>query len=417
MVNEVDDNVSGDVFITAVTDWLMLQALGHAPVEVIFDGCCQRLYAAGLPISRAMLTFRTLHPLYASTIMYWRRGEDVSSSRTRHEDAFSSEQFQSSPIHRLMKSRTPFLRRRLRGSTSLLDFPVLEELKEQGAADYLAYKVGFSSTPDQDDYQDGIIGSWTTDRLNGFTDQELNWLMRVQSRLAVACKVQIQHVATHDVLNAYLGPNAGHRVREGQIRRGDGERIETVIWYSDMRDSSRWAEALSADQFLKVVNGYFECTAGAVILHGGEVLRFIGDAVLAIFPVLENDRDGRSAAKQAMLAAGEAERRLQHLNGRRLENSEEPLDFGLGLHIGELTFGNIGIAERLEFTVVGEAANEVSRLESLSKTVGRRVLASEKFADLVDIAWESVGEHKLRGVSNPAIVMSPREGAALEFEA
>lgn len=412
-MTEKDDIASGDVFITAVTDWLMLQALGHARIEDIFDGCCQRLYAAGLPISRAMLTFGTLHPLYASTIMYWRRGEDVRSSRTRHEDAFSSEQFNQSPIHRLMNSRTPFLRRRLRGSTSLLDFPVLEDLKEQGAADYLAYKVGFSSAPDQDDYQDGIIGSWTTDRANGFTDQELNWLTRVQSRLAVACKVQIQHVETHDVLDAYLGPNAGHRVREGQIRRGDGERIETVIWYSDMRDSSRWADELPADQFLKLVNGYFECTAGAVMQNGGEVLRFIGDAVLAIFPVLSDGNDPQlarvNAATRAMQSAREAEKRLLKLNAGLAEKNKSPIDFGLGLHIGELTFGNIGIAERLEFTVVGAVANEVARLESLSKQVGRRILVSENFASLVDIPWQSVGEHKLRGVTNPVVVMSPQQ--------
>ena len=195
---------------------------------------------------------------------------------------------------------------------------------------------------------------------------------------------------------------------QGNIRRDKGEQIEAVIWFSDMRDSTRWADELEADDFLALVNSYFECTASAVISSGGEVLRFIGDAVLGIFPVEEQGRyDSHLAASTAMKAMQDAENRLAKLNQKRLSNGLKPVDFGLGLHIGTVTFGNIGVAERLEFSVVGPAANEVARLEALSKTLQRRVLVSEAFASLLDANWESLGEHTLRGVNNKVKIFSP----------
>lgn len=407
-MNDQTATTGGTVLVTAVTDWLMQQALGDAEIEDIFDGCCQRLDAAGLPVARAMIFFRTLHPLYASTIMFWHRGENVRSTRTRHEEAFSSSEFKNSPIHRLSTTRTPFLRRRLLGDTALLDFPVLEELKEKGASDYLAYKVPFSREADQDKYDDGIIGSWTTERTSGFTDQEIVWLMRVQSRMAVACKMQIREAITQNVLDAYLGPDAGNRVMGGNIRRDSGEEIETVIWYSDMRDSTMWADNLAPKDFLNLVNSYFECTAGAVIASGGEVLRFIGDAVLAIFPVrATGQHESRRAAKIAMKAMRDAETRLHQLNAVRHSEDLPSVNFGLGLHIGKLTFGNIGVAERLEFSVVGPAANEVARLEALCKKLNHRVLVSEDFASLVDTPWKSLGEHSLRGTASKVKVYTP----------
>ena len=183
--------------------------------------------------------------------------------------------------------------------------------------------------------------------------------------------------------------------------------VHAVIWYSDMRDSTRLADGMAADKFLKTVNSYFECTAGAVLAQGGEVLRFIGDAVLAIFPI--RDGDPQSACELAITAAREAETRLHALNEERVHDNLQPLDYGLGLHIGDVMFGNIGIPERLEFSVVGPAANEVARIESLTKTLGHRVLASTEFARCASHYWESLGEHSLEGVSAPIEVLAMKE--------
>ena len=251
------------------------------------------------------------------------------------------------------------------------------------------------------------MGSWATDRPSGFSEEDLRILERIQRRYAVSCKVQIQRRITRNVLDTYLGPDAGARVLDGQIRRGDGERIHAVIWYSDMRDSTRLADRLDPHVFIERLNRYFECTAGAVIAGGGEVLRFIGDAVLAIFPIRPDGDDARAAAERALAAARDAESRLARTNDGLAAEGEEPVEFGLGLHVGDVMYGNIGVPERLEFSVIGPAANEVARIEDLTRTLGRRVLVSEAFAAVAGAHCEPLGAHPLRGVGAPVAVFAP----------
>ena len=217
----------------------------------------------------------------------------------------------------------------------------------------------------------GVIGSWLTDRPGGFTDNEVRALLRIQSRLAVTFKVLIKSQIADNILNTYLGPDAGRQVLSGQIQRGDYESIHSVIWYSDMRNSTPLADTLSPEDFFAMVNGYFDCTAGAVIESGGEVLRFIGDAVLAIFPIRKGNLTEKQACQKAMRAMREAERRVRRLNTERARNDQPLVEYGLGLHVGDVMYGNIGVPERLEFSVIGPAANETARLESLTKEIGQ----------------------------------------------
>ncbi|MBT6277816.1 MAG: adenylate/guanylate cyclase domain-containing protein [Chromatiales bacterium] len=276
--------------------------------------------------------------------------------------------------------------------------------------DYLGYIVPFG--PSQDEAtQDGVVGSWTTDAEGGFTKTHATILSRVQKRISLACKVRMREQSTRNVLATYLGPDAGDRVMAGQIRRGDGDRIHAVICYSDMRRSTSLAEMLSDEAFLEALNAYFECSAGAVIAHGGDVLRFVGDAVLGvgdavlgIFPV--RDGDTRRPAKLAVAAAHDAQTRLVRLNESRSVDGLEALDMGLGLHLGEVMFGNIGVPERLEFSVTGPAANLVARLEDLTKTLGRPVLLSGALASITDAKTEALGAFELRGVAEPVSVFA-----------
>jgi adenylate cyclase len=398
---------ASSVLIDDVADWLMSQALGEADVRDILGGCCDRLLAAGIPLWRAFVSFRILHPKFAAVSTIWRREErtgTVEHIETLHGEAFTSEDWRQSPMHHMLSTQIPFLRRRLRGEEALLDFPVCEDLREQGASDYVAWMVPFARDNEPGPHQDGVIGSWTTDRPSGFSDAEIRTLVRIQRRLVVSLKVQIKQQIAQTVLATYLGTDAGRRVLDGQIRRGDGEMLHAVIWYSDMRDSTRLADSLAAEDFLETVNSYFECTAGAVLANGGEVLRFIGDAVLAIFPI--RDGDPKSACEAAMVAARDAEARLRALNRERARRDLEALDYGLALHVGDVMFGNIGVPERLEFSVIGPAANEVARIESLTKTLGRRTLASAEFARSVPRYWESTGEHALEGVGAPVEVVA-----------
>jgi len=398
---------SSAVLIDSVADWLMSQALGEGDVHDIVGGCCDRLLAAGIPLWRGFVSFRILHPKFASVSIVWRRDErtgTVERMETLHGEAFTSDDWRQSPMNHMLTTQIPYLRRRLTGEQALLDFPVCRDLRERGGSDYVAWMVPFARDDEPGPHADGVIGSWATDRPSGFSDGEIRSLTRIQRRLVVSLKVQIKQQIARTVLATYLGMDAGRRVLDGQIRRGDGEMLHAVIWFSDMRDSTRLADGLPAEEFLKTINSYFECTAGAVLANGGEVLRFIGDAVLAIFPI--RDGDPRSACELALSAAGDAESRLQALNDERAGDNLEPLDYGLGLHVGDVMFGNIGVAERLEFSVIGPAANEVARIESLTKTLGHRVLASAEFAGCVPGSFESAGEHTLKGVSKPLEVVS-----------
>ncbi len=410
--NEVPTSAEGrdgGSLIDAVADWLMDQALHGAEVEKLVKGCCDGLRAAGIPLTRALISYPTLHPLYESVWLIWRPGQKMGSLEMPHGQT-GSEVFRRSPFHHMIETGVPFLRRRLVGEAALLDFPVLEDFAREGMTDYFADFVPFGDSARNAGF-DGILGSWATSRPSGFTDRDICSILRIQKRLAVACKIKIKDEIARNILNAYLGPNAGRRVLEGQIQRGDGDTIHSVIWYSDLRGSTAMAETLPPKAYLSALNCYFECTAGAVGAQKGEVLTFIGDAVLAIFPIGRGGTTARTAAKRAYAAALDARARLAKANRRRAREGCPALDFVVALHVGDVMYGNIGIPDRLQFTVVGPAANEVARLEGLAKGLGRPMVVSEEFAALHPLDWRSLGRHALRGVGVEYEVFAPPEEA------
>ena len=252
-ISKGQGNTGGSPLVTDVAEWLADQALGNAPVSEIVQGCAERLLAAGLPLWRCMLGYRTLHPLFASITLIWKRGEKFEHIQHPHENVFNSEEWLKSPMHYLLERRLPFMRRHLLGEDALLDFDILKEIRDQGGTDYLLFIVPFVSEGSEiKAYEEvnGVLGSWVTDRAGGFTDQDILDLKRIQRRLAVACKVQIKHQIARNVLTTYLGMDAGDKVLDGQIHRGDGELIHAVMWYSDMRDSTPLANELSNEEFL-----------------------------------------------------------------------------------------------------------------------------------------------------------------------
>lgn len=392
--------------ITDVDDWLADQSLGTPDIRGIVEGVCERLAAVGIPLWRAHVTASTLHPLFQATGGTWKRGEDFQLEWYAFQtDGETNAQWLASPLRYLMERRLPFLRRRLTGDEALLDFPVLEEFRDQGATDWLAYLVAFDGVGDA-----GMIGTWATDRPDGFSDAQIAALMHVQRPLSVAVKMAMRQQIADNVANTYLGPVAGRRVLAGQIRRGDGDTIPAVVWYSDLRGSTAMAEALGREQYTAILNCYFECMGGAVIDAGGEILDFIGDAILAIFPIEKRGVTRARAARRALKAAHDADKRLAHTNAARVEEGLPALSYGLALHVGDVMFGNIGTPERLTFSVIGSSVNEVARLQDLTKDLGRPVLASRAFADAAPGAWADLGEHPLRGVARPLHVFAPAEG-------
>ena len=290
----------------------------------------------------------------------------------------------------------------------MLDFPILEELHAEGATDYVAMPVTFS---------DGQINVLTiaSDRRGGFSTAHLGHIYEILALLARLYEVHAMRRTAVTLLETYLGSHAGKRVLDGQIKRGDKQIIHAVIWFCDLRESTPLAQSLSQDEFLGALNQFFDCMAGAVMDHGGQVLRFIGDAALAIFPLQgSSDPDHGdkpdAALTTALSAAREAVQRIDALNLRRRPRGWPSLSFGIALHVGEVTYGNIGTENRLEFTVVGDAANRAARIEAMCKPLNEQVLLSAEMARYFPEESRSLGRHQLKGVAEPVEIFALRFG-------
>ncbi len=392
-------HAASGVLSDAIAGWLAEQALSDSKPSVLFESLCRRLRASGVPVMRGSIVFNVLHPLYVAGSLTWTvEGVDF---RLIGQESRNSDEYQTSPIKHVVTHGLPLLRRRLTGRTALLDFSILTELRDRGGHDYLLLTVPFEERQRSEaGNRSGINCSWLCDRSSGFTDGEISLLQRITSRLAVALKGRFERAIADNVASAYLGKAAGRAVLSGAIHRGDGEKLEAALWYSDLRHSSTLADHATAEGFLRVLNRYFEMTAGAIHDHGGEVVSFIGDAVLGFFRMEGTIED---ACARALEAALEARRRLAaHVP----EPGAERLEFGIGLHVGTVIYGNVGVPDRLQFTLVGAAVNEVARLEDLTKELGSPVVASAAFTQAIARDWRSFGHHALRGIASPIEVFS-----------
>jgi len=360
------------------------RAPGRAP-EDAFGDLCRALLERGIAIYRVGLFVRTLHPNVAGRAFFWREDRETVEVDSADHSWFGTEDHLKSPIHAVWTTDAE-TRRRLADPACPMDYPVLTDLREEGATDYLAVPLRFLSGEIH-------VASFASRRPGGFRDAELSALRKVLPYFTRVVEIYGLMRKARNILDAYLGPSAGAKVLAGQIKRGDAEDIHAVIWFCDLRDSTALADSMSRRDFLALLNEYFECTLGPVLERKGEVLRFIGDAALAIFPI-----DGRPA--QACAAAVEAARdalaRMEKANKKR----PLPLRFGIGLHLGELTYGNIGTPGRIEFTVIGAAANEAARIEALCKRLEVDLLVSEDVARVLPMRWRSMGSHTLRGVGD-----------------
>ncbi len=382
--------MSHNALIAEIEGWLIEAALGDPEIVGLFEGLCRRLHAVGVPVERAVLSWPTLHPLFRAEQIFWWQGKGAKLEQYYHSSA-GNEHWVKSPFYHALIRGLPRMRRHLRGEGAMLDFDVLEEFAEQGYTDYLLTAAHFSiaEVADYEGGPTGILSSWATRRESGFTDDDLEALSRIQRMLAVACRTVIQNRVAENLAHAYLGPTAGGRVLAGDIRRGDGAYIPAVVWFSDLRNSTALSDTMQPDDYLALLNSYFECTAGPIVAHGGEILNFIGDGVLAIFPI--NEAEGAAgAARKATAAVCDAVRLADERTAEGTPGGA-PLAFGIGLDIGDLMFGNIGIPERLAFSGIGRVVNTVQRIENATKEGGERVLTTRAVAEAVPGPWVSVG--------------------------
>jgi adenylate cyclase len=377
--------------VQSVVDWLDSGAPpARLPHEVLLH-LCRRLVESGVSLYRVAVFVRTLHPNVAGRAFYWRADTDAVEIDEAEHAFMQTEDHLGSPLPVVTRTRRE-IRRRLADADCPMDYPVLADLKSQGVTDYLIVPLEFING-------EVHVASFSTRRAGGFGDGELGALRRVLPPLTRVAEIYALSRKAGNILEAYLGRAAGAKVLAGQIRRGDSEELHAVIWFCDLRDSTPLADSMSRTAFLDLLNQYFECVLGPVLERGGEVLRFIGDAALAIFPVGENPMN---ACEKAVEAAREAIARMQALNEAR----KPPLGFGIGLHLGTVLYGNIGTPTRIEFTVIGAAANEAARIESLCKSLDTSLVVSEQVVRHLPGTWKPLGRHALRGVGEPVALFT-----------
>ncbi len=379
---------------SSVREWLDAGAQPAQRPQDVLQHLCRRLVDLGMPLYRVAVFVRTLHPNVAGRGFIWHEAQDAVEIVTAEIGIQDTEQYLKSPVRVVFTERIE-VRKRIEGREGPLEFPILEDLRKEGATDFFAAPMRFTN---------GEVhgASFVTRRPGGFTDADLEALRRIMPAFSRVAEIDAWTRTARNILDAYLGEHTGEKELAGHIRRGDGEDIRAVIWFCDLRDSTPLADSMSRVEFLRLLNEFFECVLGPVLEPKGEVLRFIGDAALAIFPIPEGDVAERAgAARRAVQAAQAAIERMAAFNAKR----ERPLRFGIGLHLGHVLYGNIGTPTRIEFTVIGAAANEAARIEGLCKTLDVPLVLSEPVARHVP-GCVPLGRHRLRGVEEPIEVFT-----------
>lgn len=378
-----------------ILDWLYREGRFLADPNDLTRELAERMVAEGAPLMRLRLAMRTLHPLLAGWSAVWEAGGRLERDRVATHGLERKSSYVGSPLERLVKTRTA-VRRRLDGGLGPEDHTVLHELAAQGATDYLALPLPFTT---------GQAAAMVvvTGRSGGLSDADVAKCEAVAAAMTPILETVAAYRLAGTVASAYIGPRSGKRVLEGRIRRGDVEVVRAATWFSDLRGWSRLSNELPAAEAVALANQYFELIDGVIAEAGGEVLKLIGDAVLAIFTV----EHGEAAACRAALDAA----RQAHARARA---GGAGYRFGVGLHIGEIVYGNVGSPSRLDFTVMGRAVNLAARLEKLTGPLGHPVVVSADFARASGRPHRDLGVHPVPGWDAPVPVFAPDGGQGVE---
>jgi adenylate cyclase len=378
-------------------DWLIGEGRFVARLSDLLAGFGEKLVAEGAPVWRMTLHLRLLHPALRGVTYVWRADTGRVEEIGREHGVEQTPLYLKSPMFTIVEQGAAGIRQRLEGVAPPFPYGILDDLKAEGATDYVALPIRFSSG------QLNLV-SLASNRPGGFATEMLDCLSRLIPIFGLAAETLAVRMLAADLLDTYVGHAAGERILAGTVERGSGASLRAVIWFCDLRGFTALADRLSREETLALLNGYFEAVGDPVMEEGGEILKFIGDAVLAIFP-LDNGRSEAEAARAACRAARRATERLAEVNDMRRVEGRPPIDHGIALHIGEVTWGNIGTRRRLDFTVIGPAVNLAARLERMTRQLHRRIVASEAFARACpDGGLEPLGDHAVRDIAEPVAI-------------
>ena len=382
--------------------WLLRDAARETEMVLLFESLVWRMVAAGLPLDRASVHMGTLHPQLIGFAWNWLINDGFCDEIKVAGATNASDSYTRSALFRVLEFGET-VRLKTRDPAAQAAFPMMMELADQGLTEYIAMPMSGAGV-----YHNAMTVA--TKHETGFSEADLATIRRMLDLFALHVERHIALRIADNALNAYLGETAAAKVLQGTIKRGAGEPLRAIIWVSDLRGFTDLSDRLGDASTIALLNAYFECLAGAVLEAGGEVLKFMGDGLLAVFPF---EGDGAKAAATAALAAAQAAlQRLDTLNATApapLDKFDgwKPLRTGIALHEGDVFFGNIGTPERLDFTVIGSAVNEASRVEALQKMLGRSLLITGAAARHLDCRLDDLGEHALRGVENKVRIFSP----------
>jgi adenylate cyclase len=374
-----------------VLRWLMNETRDERFIDNIFAEMCVRLQRAGIPVQRATLHFLIYHPQWLGARIMWADGmRDAELSRVDYDVRERSE-YIGSPANEIHEGATEVRERLERDPSRGRQHAVYDEMREKGLTDYVAWPLHHTLGKRH-------IVTFATDRVGGFDDAHIAFLQELLPVLALVSEIRMKNRLARTLLETYVGSHAGDLILAGATRRGSGTTVRAAILICDLRDFTKISDNWPRDDVIDLLNGYFDAMSEPITRRGGEILKFIGDGLLAIFPLTEPQ-----ACANLLRAVTEAREAMTALNEKNAETGRAPLNYGVGIHVGDVMYGNIGSQSRLDFTVIGPAVNMASRLETLTKQVGKPVLLSRAFADLVknDFDLEHVGEYPVRGFNDP----------------
>jgi adenylate cyclase len=403
-ITTFDDALGHRIIETHI--WAVREGLRGATAHELFDGYCQRLVINGIPLWRGHVAMETLHPQWSGYGFTWRRDLNAIQPEQYAHGDFEDSKWQNSPLFELVRRAeagedNPQMRRRLEEGPEQRDFPVLNEFFAAGATDYISYLFEFGEHGDRS-HGSGIVYSFITDLRGGFGDDHATLLQATLPGLSLAMKAHAGHIIASGLLGTYLGEDAGRRIHAGAVERGSVNMLRAVLWYADIRGFTPASDAAPGAVIIDLLNDVFETLTAALRPRGGQVLKFLGDGMLATFSFEEADR--AETCRRALDAAAEAMRELDTLNKARAAAGAPVVSVDLALHLGEVLYGNVGATDRLDFTVIGPAVNEAARIEALCEPLGRPILISAEFAAAApdgDSRLESLGQFTLRGVREP----------------
>ena len=385
--------------VDRITNWIVRRGLQGAQEADLLREFCEKCNAAGLPIARALVVIDTLHPVHEGTVFRWRNDdveENAVTNYGRTVEGATADTWYRSPFYHVLQTGGEELRRRI-GQGEPADFSIIQDMKDQGHTDYVVFVYRFATDATIGE-MDCVYSGWSTRSPDGFSDAGMSALRLLVPALGLAIKSAGLANVAHTLVETYLGRDAGRRVIQGRTQRGVADRIEAALWFSDLCGYTTITDTASPGEIIPLLNDYAEVVITAIHEAGGDVLKLIGDGTLALFRA----DDPAEACRRALQAEENLRVRIGELNERRKAEERPITSVYIGLHVGEVFYGNVGSVDRLDFTVVGPAVNETSRIASMCRSVDRPVLVSSAFAASLSATERtmlvSVGRFALRGV-------------------